>query len=73
MGHNGSPYDYVIDVALIAQSRVAITSFQPPLQPGSAVNSFIDQGEFGAMKTLSGRIALRCDKLQFCHKMTVST
>ena len=42
-------------------------------QPGSAVNSFIDQGEFGAMKTLSGRIALRCDKLQFCDKMTVST
>ena len=31
-------------------------------QPGSAVNSFIDLGEFGAMKTLSGRIAPRCDK-----------
>ena len=42
-------------------------------QPGSAMNSFIDQGEFGAMKTLSGRIALRCDKIQFCDKMTVST
>ena len=42
-------------------------------QPGSAVNSFINQGEFGAMKTLSGRIALRCDKHQFCDKMTVST
>ena len=37
------------------------------------VNSFIDQGEFGAMKTLSGRIAPRCDKHQFCDKMTVST
>ena len=42
-------------------------------QPGSAMNSFIDQGEFGAMKTLSGRIAPRCDKLQFCDKMTMST
>ena len=39
----------------------------------SAVNSFIDLGEFGAMKTLSGRIAPRCDKHQFCDKMTVST
>ena len=26
-------------------------------QPASAVNSFIDLGEFAAMKTLSGRIA----------------
>ena len=42
-------------------------------QPGSAVNSFIDQGEFRAMKTLSGQIALGCDKDQFCDKMTVST
>ena len=42
-------------------------------QPGSAVNSFIDLGEFVAMKTLSGRIAPRCDKHQFCDKMTVST
>ena len=41
-------------------------------QPASAVN-FIDQGEFGAMKTLSDRIALRYDKHQFCDKMTVST
>ena len=39
-------------------------------QPGS---SFIDLGEFGAMKTLSGRIVPRCDKHQFCDKMTVST
>ena len=39
----------------------------------SAANSFIDQGEFGAMKTLSCRIASRCDKHQFCDKMTVST
>ena len=42
-------------------------------QPGSAMNSFIDQGKFGAMKALSGRIASRWDKLQFCDKMTVST
>ena len=42
-------------------------------QPGGAVNSFIDQGEFRAMKTLSGRIAPRCDKHQFCDKMMVST
>ena len=27
-------------------------------QPGSAVNSFSDQGKFGAMKTLSGCIAV---------------
>ena len=42
-------------------------------QPGSAVNSSINQGEFGAMKTLSGRIAPCCDKHQFCDKMTVSS
>ena len=42
-------------------------------QQGSAVNSSINQGESRAMKTLSGRIALRCDKHQFCDKMTVST
>ena len=34
-------------------------------QPGSAVNSSIDQGEFRAMKTLSGRIAPHFDKHQF--------
>ena len=43
------------------------------LQPGSAVNSSINQDEFGAMKTLSGCIATRCDKHQFCDKMTVSS
>ena len=42
-------------------------------EPASAVKNFIDQGEFGAMKTLSGRITPRCDKHQFCDKMTVST
>ena len=42
-------------------------------QSVSAVNNFIDQGEFGAMKTLSDRIAPRCDKHQFCDKMMVST
>ena len=30
-------------------------------------------GKFEAMKTLSGRRALRCDKHQFCDKMTVNT
>ena len=30
-------------------------------QSGSAVNSFIDQGEFDAMKTLSDHRALHCD------------
>ena len=39
----------------------------------TAMNSFIDLGEFVAMKTLSGRIAPRCDKHQFCDKTTVST
>ena len=34
-------------------------------QLGSAVNSFVNQGEFEAIKTLSGRRALRCDKHQF--------
>ena len=42
-------------------------------QPQSVVNGFIDQGEFEAMKTLSGRRAPRCDKHQFRAKMTVST
>ena len=42
-------------------------------QPGSAVNSFIDQGEFGAMKPPSACRAPQCDKHQFCDKMTVST
>ena len=35
--------------------------------------TFIDQGEFEAMKTLSGCRAPRCDKHQFRAKMTVST
>ena len=34
---------------------------------------FIDQGEFVAMKTLSGCKAPCCDKHQFCDKMTVNT
>ena len=42
-------------------------------QPASAVNNFIDQGEFGAMKTLSDCIAPRYDRHQFCDKMTMST
>ena len=42
-------------------------------QPGRAENSFIDQGKFVAMKSLSGCKVPRCDKHQFCDKMTVST
>ena len=42
-------------------------------QLSRAENSFIDQGEFVSMKTLSGYKAPRCDKRQFCDKMTVST
>ena len=42
-------------------------------QPGRAVNSFINQGEFVAMRTLSGRKALHCDKELFHDKMSVST
>ena len=53
--------------------HLKMASYATDSQPGSAVNSFIDQGEFGAMKTLSGCIGPRCDKHQFCHKMTVST
>ena len=34
---------------------------------------WVDQGEFEAMKTLSGRRAPRWDKHQFRAKMTVST
>ena len=37
------------------------------MQPVSAVNSFIDQGNFEA---LSGRRALRCGKHQFRAKIT---
>ena len=42
-------------------------------QPQSIVNGIIDQGEFEAMKTLSGRRAPCFDKNQFRAKMTVST
>ena len=42
-------------------------------QLSRAENSFIDQGEFVAMKTLSSCKALHCDKDQFRDKMTVST
>ena len=35
--------------------------------------AFVDQDEFEAMKTLSGRRAPRCDEDQFRAKMTVST
>ena len=39
--------------------------------PGRAENGFVDQGEFVTMKTLSRYKAPRCDKHQFCDKMTV--
>ena len=40
-------------------------------QPGRIENSFIDQDEFVAMKTMSGCKAPRCDKHQFSDQMTV--
>ena len=48
---------------------------QPNGQQPGAVSSFINQGEFVyvAMKMLSDRKALHCDKKRFCDKMTVST
>ena len=42
-------------------------------QPGSAVNTFIDQGKFEAIKTPSGQRALCCGKHQFCAKIMAST
>ena len=42
-------------------------------QPVSAVKSFIDLGEFEAIKILSGLRALCCDKHQFHAKMAVRT
>ena len=42
-------------------------------QPGRAENSFINQDEFVAMKTLSGFKAPHCDKHQFRDKTMVST
>ena len=42
-------------------------------QPSRAENSFLDWGEFVAMKTLSGCKVPRYDKHQFRDKMTVST
>ena len=42
-------------------------------QVGRAENSFINQSEFVAMKTLSGYKAPRCDKHQLRDKMTVKT
>ena len=42
-------------------------------QLGSAVNNFFDQGNFEAMKTLSGWEAAHCDEHQFHAKIKVST
>ena len=40
---------------------------------GSTVNNFFDQGNFEAMKMLSGWEVARCDEHQFCAKIKVST
>ena len=40
--------------------------------PWSVVNGFNEQGEFEAMKTLSGWEALRCDEHPFRAKIKVS-
>ena len=40
---------------------------------GSTVNNFFDQGNFEAMKTLSGWEAACCDEHQFRAKIKVST
>ena len=50
-----------------------MASYATDSNRAAAENSFIDQDEFVAMKTLSGCKAPRCDKHQFCDKMTVST
>ena len=39
---------------------------------GRAVNNFFDQGNFEAMKTVSGWEAARCDEHQFRAKIKVS-
>ena len=41
-------------------------------QPHCVVNGFVEQGEFEAMKTLSGWEAAHCDEHQFCAKIKVS-
>ena len=46
---------------------------RPPPWSGSTVNNFFDQGNFEAMKTLSGWEVARCDEHQFRAKIKVST
>ena len=41
-------------------------------QPLSVVNGFVGQGEFEAMKTLSGWEAVHCDEHLFRDKIKVS-
>ena len=41
-------------------------------QPQSVVHGFVDQGEFEAMKTLSGWEAVHCDEHPFRAKIKVS-
>jgi len=50
-----------------------MASYATDSNRAAAENSFIDRDEFVAVKTLSGSKAPRCDKHQFCDKMTVST
>ena len=40
---------------------------------GQCIGNFFDQGNFEAMKMLSGWEAARCDEHQFRAKMKVST
>ena len=49
-----------------------MASYANGQQPGSTENIFIDC-KFEAVKALGSHRALRCDKYQFCAKITVST
>ena len=63
----------VFDLGLRLCVRMHTTSENGVLrngqQLGRVVNSFTNQSELVAMKVLSGRKALCCDKHQFCDKM----
>ena len=76
-GHSPGPMTVVFGLGTRLRIRMRTTFENGVLrngqQPSRAENSFIDQGEFVAMKTLSGCKVPRCDKHQFCDKMTVST
>ena len=76
-GHSPGPMTVVFGLGTRLRVRMRTTFENGVLrngqQPSRAENSFIDQGEFVAMKTLNGCKVPRCDKHQFCDKMTVST